>query len=281
MALPLFLMGVFAIYSQNHEINDNTLQVHENLKVDFNQLRNGWNMNVDPNNRWYVNNDDTITIDGTFTERTIIGFTPRINFYQNHVYICKTSNTPLNVHLGTWALVFENYENNTSRSICNTTNYNALNLDIISSSYPVNIQANYSICIFDLTQMFGAGNEPTIAEFNALFPNSYYPYTESQEMYIENAYTTTYDDTDIMSQFMYVTYNAMDKYLNFSKYHPFDYLYTWTQNTFFNGNAPMVFFVMYQLMMYWLIMSLFWLVFDIMLYVPSMIHQMIDKARLE
>ena len=40
MALPLFLMGVFAIYSQNHEINDNTLQVQENLKVNFNQKLN-------------------------------------------------------------------------------------------------------------------------------------------------------------------------------------------------------------------------------------------------
>lgn len=31
--------------------------------------------------------------------------------------------------------------------------------------------------IFDLTQMFGAGNEPsTVAEFEALFPEAYYPY---------------------------------------------------------------------------------------------------------
>jgi len=32
-------------------------------------------------------------------------------------------------------------------------------------------------CVFDLTQMFGAGNEPsTVAEFEALYPASYYPY---------------------------------------------------------------------------------------------------------
>lgn len=30
--------------------------------------------------------------------------------------------------------------------------------------------------IFDLTAMFGAGNEPTIAEFDAMFPAEYYPY---------------------------------------------------------------------------------------------------------
>lgn len=34
--------------------------------------------------------------------------------------------------------------------------------------------------LFDLTQMFGAGNEPTtVAEFEALFPQPYYPYSES------------------------------------------------------------------------------------------------------
>lgn len=33
--------------------------------------------------------------------------------------------------------------------------------------------------VFDLTQMFGAGNEPTtVAEFEALFPEAYYPYNE-------------------------------------------------------------------------------------------------------
>lgn len=34
------------------------------------------------------------------------------------------------------------------------------------------------LCVFDLTDMFGAGYEPsTVAEFEALFPNSYYAYT--------------------------------------------------------------------------------------------------------
>lgn len=32
--------------------------------------------------------------------------------------------------------------------------------------------------VFDLTQMFGAGNEPTIEEFEAMFPADYYPYSK-------------------------------------------------------------------------------------------------------
>ncbi len=33
-----------------------------------------------------------------------------------------------------------------------------------------------NICVFDLTQMFGAGNEPTVEEFEAMFPGDYYEY---------------------------------------------------------------------------------------------------------
>lgn len=37
--------------------------------------------------------------------------------------------------------------------------------------------------IFDLTQMFGAGNEPsTVEEFESMFPNGYYPYNEGELM---------------------------------------------------------------------------------------------------
>ncbi len=36
-----------------------------------------------------------------------------------------------------------------------------------------------NVMVFDLTAMFGAGNEPsTVAEFEALFPKPYYPYSE-------------------------------------------------------------------------------------------------------
>lgn len=37
--------------------------------------------------------------------------------------------------------------------------------------------------IFDLTQMFGSGNEPsTVEEFESMFPNGYYPYNEGELM---------------------------------------------------------------------------------------------------
>ena len=44
LSIPLVTIPIFAIYSQNHEINDNTLQVQENKVVDFNQLKENGNV---------------------------------------------------------------------------------------------------------------------------------------------------------------------------------------------------------------------------------------------
>jgi hypothetical protein len=39
--------------------------------------------------------------------------------------------------------------------------------------------------LIDLTQMFGEGNEPTtVEEFESMFPNAYYPYSEGELMSI-------------------------------------------------------------------------------------------------
>lgn len=43
-----------------------------------------------------------------------------------------------------------------------------------------------NIQLFDLTQMFGEGNEPTIEEFEAMFPNDYYEYNEGELRSIED-----------------------------------------------------------------------------------------------
>ena len=132
--------------------------------------------------------------------------------------------------------------------------------------------------VYDLTQMFGAGNEPTIAEFNALFPNSYYEYTESQEMYIENAYTTTYDDTDIMSQFMYVTYNACDKYFNMNKVFNLGNIWNWVQNTLFNGSAPLSAFIVYNVIAYEFIMDIIFLIYMVFMFLMDFAESCIDNA---
>ena len=45
------------------------------------------------------------------------------------------------------------------------------------------VECDTWIMLIDLTQMFGEGNEPsTVEEFESMFPNSYYPYSEGELM---------------------------------------------------------------------------------------------------
>ena len=64
---------------------------------------------------------------------------------------------------------------------CDESTYNQATLYINKqvSTFAVNDTITYrNYNIFDLTQMFGAGNEPsTVAEFESLFPESYYAYS--------------------------------------------------------------------------------------------------------
>ena len=52
--------------------------------------------------------------------------------------------------------------------------------DGVTCSYRVG-----NVKVIDLTQMFGAGNEPTIEEFEAMFPASYYPYNAGELLSVE------------------------------------------------------------------------------------------------
>ena len=64
--------------------------------------------------------------------------------------------------------------------------FTATNETCYIKSYISYIAGNYefimnALQLFDLTQMFGAGNEPTtVAEFRAMFPDDYYPYNAGE-----------------------------------------------------------------------------------------------------
>ena len=56
-----------------------------------------------------------------------------------------------------------------------------------------NSQYYKNVCLFDLTQMFGSGNEPTtVAEFREMYPDDYYDYTLSQWQWAKKGKITSY-----------------------------------------------------------------------------------------
>lgn len=135
-----------------------------------------------------------------------------------------------------------------------------------------------NINLFDLTQMFGVGNEPTVSEFNLMFPRSYYSYIESQPMQI------TYDtgETEQLIENTSIINYAWESIWDLP-------LFSWTKVTFVS--VPFAFLTglfgiganssLNYVFGYFATISICWLVFDVIMYVPMLVHRWIDKARIE
>ena len=118
--------------------------------------------------------DGKITLDGTATGAESFTSSLVFSVFNGHKYLYKGADTSRAV----FASVVGIGSGINSESIYTAT------ADVASATLSVVIAATYTgtyECypqLFDLTQMFGSGNEPTtVAEFERMFPASYYPYS--------------------------------------------------------------------------------------------------------
>ena len=138
------------------------------------------------------NQDGTMTLNGT-TNETYINFTnlsDAMNQVHKYLLYLKILNNPDNVSfsygwLNRYKMNTGIISNGESCSICNQTEtmtqggkYTGL------SGFKTGTVFNnvkIAVMVMDLTQMFGAGNEPaTPEEFRAMFPDDYYPYNAGE-----------------------------------------------------------------------------------------------------
>lgn len=147
--------------------------------------------------------DNSITlISGTSTQGTRI----RYNDYSmiaGHKYL--VSGMPSDVSVSRYYLYFSDSTGNTSRGACLTqpsiyncayTETERLYLHFESGITVDNVV--FRPQIFDLTTMFGAGNEPSVSYFKAMFPLDYYPYSADtqQSVNASGIRTVNADETD-------------------------------------------------------------------------------------
>jgi hypothetical protein len=140
-----------------------------------------------------ADSDGTITLNGTVTA-SYINFrdvTPEQNKIGKYMFKLLVLNNPDNIKM---CFGFLNRGKSTptitsgsSAVICNQTQSEiSLGKATGISGFAVGTVFNdvkIKIQIFDLTQMFGSGNEPsTVEEFESMFPNGYYPYNEGTLM---------------------------------------------------------------------------------------------------
>lgn len=134
-----------------------------------------------------ADSDGTITINGTTTS-SYINFrdiTPEQNKIGKYMFKLLILNNPDNINIG---FGFLNRSQSTPKitsgssaviynqtqseiSLPKATGITGFTTGTVFNDVKIKIQ------IFDLTQMFGTGNEPaSVEEFEAMFPNDYYPY---------------------------------------------------------------------------------------------------------
>ena len=133
----------------------------------------------------YTNNGDgTITINGTATAWSAYVTSLKFDMFLGHKYLLYPSPTDVNVSLqcglrnaaGVWLVQW----------LCNSpTVYTLTNENVATGQFWIGVQKGKTVSnvtvspqAFDLTEMYGAGNEPTtVAEFKAKFPNELYDYS--------------------------------------------------------------------------------------------------------
>lgn len=292
--LPVLLIPVFMIYSHRHNIDSGSIQIQEKISVDFNQIKQNGNMlststyyasngllSVRSNILHFVADDNQPQWFQSGISFNLTNLKPN-HIYQarfelntdstsNLLFIVQSLNNGGNYNLGTSTgnIRFTNNSNNTQNS-----NSIVAYPNVLTNGQYLDLQ-NFNI--FDLTQMFGSGNEPSIDEFNTMFPDLYYEYNLSQKMFVDSPTLTTYDDTDIMSQFTYQLYNSVDKYFNMNNIFGMNNVYQWFELNIFGGTAPIYIYIVWNIILYEFVMDLLFLLYGLFMWFIDMLKALIEK----
>lgn len=124
------------------------------------------------------------TVSGTTTGYVEINFVRNFAMPNGHKILFLTNHSE--EHTSKY-IVYDNVGSNRIQGLTNvrmsliyTANedYTDCEFDFVQSTADYAINDTFTLNIFDLTAMFGAGNEPTtVAEFERMFPEAYYPYS--------------------------------------------------------------------------------------------------------
>lgn len=155
-----------------------------NITVDFNQLAN-YNLSEfrTENGITYENiGGGKVRVYGTAVAPSVAFRTYDFNVYSSHKYylLCGADGGSNSTYNGELASSFYVYDLNRTPQIFTAPSNATANISFYVRN-GVSLDKIFVFQLFDLTQMFGAGNEPaTVEEFRELYPNDYYDYTTSR-----------------------------------------------------------------------------------------------------
>lgn len=289
--LPVILIPVFMIYSHRHTIDSGSISVPQNQVVDFNQqVRNGnfnntdyW-MNISDDYNTLTSVDNTLKVDVLSTNMAryyYVAYNVLDEIKIGDEYLLRFDIIHNDFNVLVVEIGGDNQQSFTSSyvsAIFNVTNtYNNQLLFFPGSVSELGYYQIANVNLFNLTQMFGRGNEPTSQQFDTWYTSEYYEYTLSHKELLKGISTITYDDTDIMSQVVYQLYNSVDKYFNMGNVFNMTGVYDWFNLNIFNGNAPISIYIVWNIVLYEFVMDLLFLLYGLFMWFIDMVEKLMEK----
>lgn len=291
MVLPLlFIAPVIGYYTFNKNADTQIVTTYPDMEVDFNQQLNKANYPaaVTRNGITFTNNGDgSITVNGTNTgEASIYNILIPQSIAPSQKYFIK--GCAIDGTYEKYGCYISYYLNgsfvyNNGSEFGNGAIFTSSDLDYNQNYFNIRVAPGVTVTnlvfkpqLYNLTQMFGFVNEPTtVDEFTNLFPNDYYQYNLGTSIIVKDY---NHPQTNYQS-----SVESMNNALN----ETFDLpLFSWSKNSFIKApfdNITSLFGlsptnVVTYLLTYWATISIIWLCFDLLMYLPNLIHRWIDRS---
>lgn len=265
--VPVVSFGLYYAFNKNAVVPEVTK--YESKEVDFNQyILSSYTFT---SGSGYSLSDYRAGLNGYVSSSLSSERFTELLFTKGDKILVRISNITGNTTLGGLRVNTPSYSVylNTTESAIVVSNGDYLYFSLFRNS-GVSSTLYFYVNIFDLTQMFGVGNEPTIEEFNSWFPNDYYEYTDSKHIVIPNYREVTESDSPI-NHIWLPSFGGMGWTIK--------NIFTFLISTMFGISVVGgIGEVILYLLTYWLCISLIWLIYDVIMYVPLMIHRWLDKG---
>lgn len=250
--LPIILIPIFMIYSQNHEINDNTLNLGG---YEYSQIYETTNP---------YNNNDELVLDTGYIYKIYVNqdFYEAIGasggFYVDYFKI-------FDINYDTY---FEGFANDSisffieiyNRTMVISQDGDEPRINIYDGTYLYLVSSNWQAIITDL-------DDYSVLVYESDYSPIKYEYNEN----------IVYNDTDIMSQSFYCLYNAVDKYFNMGNVFGMNNLYTWFETNIFGGTASPSIYIVWNIVLYEFIMDLLFLLYGLFMFFIDLCKRLMEK----
>lgn len=246
--LPLLVIPIFAIYSQRHTIDNNSVVVggyeycnkYESNEVNsYTDLIVGNIYSFDVNSLYNDSSSGQLIMENSTLifvyndNNSIQYFSPSFEFYRGRSYF-EFSSRNNGVYLSFDVSMGYSF---TTYLVYGVVANNSLNVDLY--------------------------NYLSFTDYNVID-------------YVYNDFIT-YNDTDIGSQFIYQMYNVTDKYFNFTNMFNLNSVRDWLVLNMFGGNAPLTINIVWNILVYEIFIDFILLMYCILTFVVEVATNMLDS----